>query len=623
MKLSILQGATSQSILVFIQDSSSTTGAGLSGLAYNTSGLVAYYSFAGANAGSVQITLATLSAVNSAWSSGGFKEVDATNMQGVYRLDLPNAVLAASKGRSVVVYLSGATNMAPCVLEIELTGWDNQDGVRGGMIALPNTPCTTNDSLITSGSGTDQLTVSGGVASADVKKINAVSTSSVTTVNANLGTTQPVNFTGTSSSALVKSDMVDIAGSAVSTSAAQLGVNVVNIAGQAAALDSNNLLKVDAEDWKGSAVSALVSGMVPAVTSIRSGTAQAGGASTITLDAGASATSNLYDNELVYIVSGTGAGQVNTISSYAGSTKIATMIDAWATNPDNTSVFILLPAGPISATVSGGVNVTEWNGSAVATPNVAGVPIVDVGYYGGTAGTFSGGRPEVNTVKFAGQSITCAAGVTVGAFVGNATAALAVDASGRVDIGKILGTASAGAAGYVGMDWGHINAPTTVVNLSSTNIGTATTVSGDVQGKVLGGGASAITGTGVRAVDGSGNAIAVASTALSTAQWTNSLAANLGTLAGHDPGGTLALHSDIVSLAAQVSAILTTQMTESYSAVGVAPTLAQAIFEILARLTNFAIAGTTITVKKLDGTTTAMTLTLDSATAPTSSTRAT
>ncbi len=46
---------------------------------------------------------------------------------------------------------------------------------------------------------------------------------------------------------------------------------------------------------------------------------------------------------------------------------------------------------------------------------------------------------DVQTIKT--QTVTCAAGVTVGAFVGNATAALSVDASGRVDIGKALGTA--------------------------------------------------------------------------------------------------------------------------------------------------------------------------------------
>jgi hypothetical protein len=75
--------------------------------------------------------------------------------------------------------------------------------------------------------------------------------------------------------------------------------------------------------------------------------------------------------------------------------------------------------------------------------------------------------------------------------------------------------------------------------------------------------------------------------------------------------------------AGAIDAILTRQMTEAYAADGAAPTLAQALFEIMQCLTEFAISGTTITVKKRDGTTTAMTFTLDSATVPTSRTRAT
>jgi hypothetical protein len=69
--------------------------------------------------------------------------------------------------------------------------------------------------------------------------------------------------------------------------------------------------------------------------------------------------------------------------------------------------------------------------------------------------------------------------------------------------------------------------------------------------------------------------------------------------------------------------LLTRQMTEAYNADGAAPTTAQALFMILQSLTEFAIASTTITVKKLDGSTSAATFTLDSATTPTSRTRAT
>ena len=75
------------------------------------------------------------------------------------------------------------------------------------------------------------------------------------------------------------------------------------------------------------------------------------------------------------------------------------------------------------------------------------------------------------------------------------------------------------------------------------------------------------------------------------------------------------------TLPAQIAAITTTQLTEGYAADGVAPTLEEATFMILQSLHEFAITGTSRTAKKLDGTTTAMVFTLDSDTAPTSTTR--
>jgi hypothetical protein len=70
-----------------------------------------------------------------------------------------------------------------------------------------------------------------------------------------------------------------------------------------------------------------------------------------------------------------------------------------------------------------------------------------------------------------------------------------------------------------------------------------------------------------------------------------------------------------------VTGILTTQMTEAYAANGVAPTLAQALFAIHQHLMQFSIASTNYTVKKLDNSTTAFTVTLDSDTSPTSAAR--
>ena len=220
-------GVTSQTVDVFIMDSSSTIGAGLSGLAFNTAGLKAYYR-KGATGSATAITLATQT-VGGAWSSGGFVEIDATNMKGVYRLDVPDTVFASSPWATL--YLYGATNMAPVALELEIVAIDPFDAVRLGLTALPNAGAEAAVGLYTRGSGAGHINQSAnGQVDVDAKKINSVSAASVTTVNANLGTTQPVNFTGTGASALVKGDTVDIAGTAVTAAAGIPEVKVASIA---------------------------------------------------------------------------------------------------------------------------------------------------------------------------------------------------------------------------------------------------------------------------------------------------------------------------------------------------------------------------------------------------------
>lgn len=72
-----------------------------------------------------------------------------------------------------------------------------------------------------------------------------------------------------------------------------------------------------------------------------------------------------------------------------------------------------------------------------------------------------------------------------------------------------------------------------------------------------------------------------------------------------------------------VNAVLTTAMTEAYAADGAAPTLAQMLFMVWSLLAETSISGVTVTSKKLDGSTTAMTFTISDATNPTSITRAT
>jgi len=75
---------------------------------------------------------------------------------------------------------------------------------------------------------------------------------------------------------------------------------------------------------------------------INVGTAQAGGPSTIQLATGASSTTGAYSSPTqmgVYIVSGTGAGQVRHFTAYDGPTRTGTVDSPWDIEPDNTSVY--------------------------------------------------------------------------------------------------------------------------------------------------------------------------------------------------------------------------------------------------------------------------------------------
>lgn len=77
-----------------------------------------------------------------------------------------------------------------------------------------------------------------------------------------------------------------------------------------------------------------------AVSALDAGTAQAGAATTITLDAGsASTTADLYNGTMISLIHGTGAGQARIITDYTATTRIATVEPAWIINPDSTTKY--------------------------------------------------------------------------------------------------------------------------------------------------------------------------------------------------------------------------------------------------------------------------------------------
>ena len=106
--ITIAPGSTSQSIELYL---------GATGLAFNTSGLSAYY--VRNRTAPVAITLVTQTATGS-WASGGFAEISSTFTPGVYRLDVPDAALAAGAD-DVTIVVRGASGTNGAVMTVKLS----------------------------------------------------------------------------------------------------------------------------------------------------------------------------------------------------------------------------------------------------------------------------------------------------------------------------------------------------------------------------------------------------------------------------------------------------------------------------------------------------------------------
>ena len=106
--ITIAPGSTSQSIELYL---------GATGLTASTSGLSARYNRTRTASVSIPLVARTIA---QAWTSGGFAEVDATNMPGIYRLDVPDAALAAGAD-DVTIVVRGASGTNGAVMTIKLS----------------------------------------------------------------------------------------------------------------------------------------------------------------------------------------------------------------------------------------------------------------------------------------------------------------------------------------------------------------------------------------------------------------------------------------------------------------------------------------------------------------------
>ena len=106
--ITIAPGSTSQSIELYL---------GATGLTASTSGLSARYNRTRTASVSIPLVARTIA---QAWTAGGFAEVDATNMPGIYRLDLPDAALAAGAD-DVTIVVRGASGTNGAVMTVKLS----------------------------------------------------------------------------------------------------------------------------------------------------------------------------------------------------------------------------------------------------------------------------------------------------------------------------------------------------------------------------------------------------------------------------------------------------------------------------------------------------------------------
>lgn len=128
-------GFTSVILRVKLRDSTSTSGAGLTGLTSSSTGLIistiadveataTAYTVAASKVETIT-TLGTYAAPSS--TKVRFKEVDATNHPGIYEIQIADARFAVSGARSLLVSIFGATNLAQCDVLVPLIGWDKYD----------------------------------------------------------------------------------------------------------------------------------------------------------------------------------------------------------------------------------------------------------------------------------------------------------------------------------------------------------------------------------------------------------------------------------------------------------------------------------------------------------------
>ena len=201
-------------------------------------------------------------------------------------------------------------------------------------------------------------------------------------------------------------------------------------------IPGTDLLDVNVSQQAGTSITTLTGGY-PSLGIVDSGTAQSVDSTHIQLrSAAAFADGELVGTTVVITSASTGAGQARVITDYTGSTDSAT-VDTWTTTPTGTITYVVFGTPRASTTLLPSVNVTQWLGTACATPTVSGVPEVDITHIAGSAVNTASAQLGVNMVSGAAGAITAAVIAT------DAIDADAIAADAVTEIQSGLATAAA------------------------------------------------------------------------------------------------------------------------------------------------------------------------------------
>jgi hypothetical protein len=560
-------GSTSKSVTLRIIDA--TTGVPITSAVFNSAGMDLQYRREGA--ASVAITEATLAALTTAWSSGGFLHIG----NGYYRLDLPDAALAA--GSDGVLVHGVVTGMVVIGAYVQLVAYDPYDTVRLGLTALPNAAAEAAGGLYTRGTGAGQLNqpANGRV------DTNVVTIAGTTQTARDLGASVLLSSgTGTGqldfTAGVVKASLVQILGTALTETAGQIAaafkkwfdvpapVGTVNsipnatagatgglfIAGTNAATTVTTALTTT---FTGNLTGSVAS-VTGAVGSVTGAVGSVTGSVASVTGAVGSVTGNVGGN-VTGSVGSVAAGGIAATSFAAGAIDANAIATDAITSAELSSTAVTEIRALANGTANSGTTTTMVSAARTEADTdywVGQMLVPTSGNIAGQARYITAFNPATDTITFAPATTQAWATQTYEIWPG-------VDYLRPTVSGRTLDVSTTGEAG---VDWANVGSPTTAQTLSATTIATSQVVA-SVTGAVgsVTGAVASVTGNVGGNVTGSVGSVVGA---------VGSVTGAVGSVSGNVSGNVT---GSVGSLAAQAQTDVKTQVvaalnTDTYTEPG-------------------------------------------------------